>query len=79
MGVIGLFLEPTLAMANHSCIPNAAVQFIGRNALFIAENPIRAGDEIELAYTCKEDLLSMPMTVLSLSTTTIGTYKLTIM
>ncbi|KAM0471778.1 hypothetical protein ACHAPX_009171 [Trichoderma viride] len=57
LGVIGLFLEPTLAMANHSCIPNAAVQFIGRNALFIAENPIRAGDEIELAYTFYTDPL----------------------
>ncbi|KAK1246924.1 hypothetical protein MKX08_000726 [Trichoderma sp. CBMAI-0020] len=57
LGVIGLFLEPTLAMANHSCIPNAAVQFIGRNALLIAENPIRAGDEIELAYTFYADPL----------------------
>lgn len=76
MGVIGLFLEPTLAMANHSCIPNAAVQFIGRNVLLIAENPIRAGDEIELAYTCKEDPLPMSMAFLSLSTTR---YRLTIM
>lgn len=57
LGVIGLFLEPTLAMANHSCIPNAAVQFIGRNALLIAENPIRAGDEVELAYTFYTDPL----------------------
>lgn len=46
-------------MANHSCIPNAAVQFIGRNTLLIAENPIRAGDEIELAYTCKKDARPM--------------------
>ncbi|KAM0254768.1 hypothetical protein ACHAQJ_006425 [Trichoderma viride] len=58
LGVIGLFLEPTLAMANHSCIPNATVQFIGRNALLIAESPIRAGDEIELAYTFYTDPLS---------------------
>ncbi|PNP59517.1 hypothetical protein THARTR1_01007 [Trichoderma harzianum] len=57
LGVVGLFLEPTLAMANHSCIPNAAVQFIGRNALLVAENPIRAGDEIELAYTFYTDPL----------------------
>ncbi|PTB69907.1 SET domain-containing protein [Trichoderma citrinoviride] len=57
LGVVGLFLEPTLAMANHSCIPNAAVQFIGRNALLIAENPIRAGDEIEIAYTFTTDPL----------------------
>ncbi|KAL7922705.1 SET domain-containing protein [Trichoderma austrokoningii] len=58
LGVIGLFLEPTLAMANHSCLPNAAVQFIGRNALLVAENPIRAGDEIELAYTFYTDPLA---------------------
>ncbi|KAL7797764.1 SET domain-containing protein [Trichoderma afarasin] len=57
LGVVGLFLEPTLSMANHSCIPNAAVQFIGRNALLVAENPIRAGDEIELAYTFYTDPL----------------------
>lgn len=63
-------------MANHSCIPNAAVQFIGRNVFLIAENPIRAGDEIELAYTCKEDPLPMSMSFLSLSTTR---YRLTIM
>ncbi|EGR47743.1 uncharacterized protein TRIREDRAFT_63364 [Trichoderma reesei QM6a] len=57
LGVAGLYLEPTLAMANHSCIPNASVQFIGRNALLIAENPIRAGDEIEIAYTFYTDPL----------------------
>ncbi|UKZ73223.1 hypothetical protein TrVFT333_000865 [Trichoderma virens FT-333] len=57
LGVVGLFLEPTLAMANHSCIPNAAVQFIGRNTLLVAESPIRAGDEIELAYTFYTDPL----------------------
>ncbi|KAL6878610.1 SET domain-containing protein [Trichoderma novae-zelandiae] len=57
LGVVGLFLEPTLAMANHSCIPNAAIQFIGRNALLVAENPIRAGDEIEIAYTVYTDPL----------------------
>ncbi|RFU75609.1 set and mynd [Trichoderma arundinaceum] len=57
LGVVGLFLEPTLAMANHSCIPNATVQFIGRNAILIAENPIRAGEEVELAYTFYTDPL----------------------
>ncbi|KAH6604761.1 hypothetical protein Trco_006468 [Trichoderma cornu-damae] len=58
LGVVGLFLEPSLAMANHSCVPNAAVQFIGRDALLVAENPIRAGDEVELAYTFYTDPLS---------------------
>lgn len=48
---VGIFLEPTLAMANHSCIPNATVLFMGRKALLRAERPVRAGDEIEISYT----------------------------
>ncbi|KHN94462.1 MYND finger family protein [Metarhizium album ARSEF 1941] len=51
LGQVGVFLEPTLAMANHSCIPNAVVQFIGRKAVLMAERPIEAGDEIEISYT----------------------------
>ncbi|KAK7430812.1 hypothetical protein QQZ08_002601 [Neonectria magnoliae] len=51
LGQVGIFLEPTLAMANHSCIPNAMVQFIGRKAILRAETPIQAGDEIEISYT----------------------------
>lgn len=50
-GQVGIFLEPTLAMANHSCIPNAFVHFIGRGAILRAEAPIRAGDEIQISYT----------------------------
>ncbi|KAF7546941.1 hypothetical protein G7Z17_g8059 [Cylindrodendrum hubeiense] len=38
-------------MANHSCIPNAMVQFIGRKAILRAESLIQAGDEIEISYT----------------------------
>ncbi|GAB0134590.1 hypothetical protein EsDP_00002955 [Epichloe bromicola] len=48
---VGIFLEPTLAMANHSCIPNATVLFMGRKAVLRAERPVRAGDEIEISYT----------------------------
>lgn len=51
LGQVGIFLEPTLAMANHSCIPNAMVQFIGRKAILRAESPIQAGDEIQISYT----------------------------
>lgn len=51
MGQIGIFLEPTLAMANHSCVPNAIVQFENRTALLRTELPIKAGDEIEISYT----------------------------
>ena len=49
-GQAGLFLEPTLAMANHSCIPNATVDFIGREAMLRAVAPIAARDEIEISY-----------------------------
>ncbi|KKF93732.1 SET domain and MYND-type zinc finger protein 6 [Ceratocystis platani] len=45
-----VFLEPTLAMANHSCIPNATVQIEGREALLIAERPIAADEEIFISY-----------------------------
>lgn len=38
-------------MVNHSCIPNAMVQFMGRRAILRAEMPIKAGDEIEISYT----------------------------
>ncbi|KAG6011343.1 hypothetical protein E4U41_005532, partial [Claviceps citrina] len=48
---VGIFLEPTLAMANHSCVPNATLLFMGRKAVLRAERPIREGDEIEISYT----------------------------
>ncbi|KAM0564011.1 hypothetical protein ACHAPJ_000219 [Fusarium lateritium] len=51
LGQVGIFLEPKLAMANHSCIPNAMVQFVGRKAMLRAEKPINADDEIEISYT----------------------------
>ncbi|KAL5615596.1 hypothetical protein BROUX41_005635 [Berkeleyomyces rouxiae] len=50
MGDSSVFLEPTLAMANHSCVPNAVVQIEGREAVLIAERPITAGDEIFISY-----------------------------
>lgn len=46
----GIFLHPTLAMINHSCVPNAAVSFKGRQALLRAELPIKEGDEINISY-----------------------------
>ncbi|RDA83705.1 hypothetical protein CP532_1089 [Ophiocordyceps camponoti-leonardi (nom. inval.)] len=51
LGQAGIFLEPKLAMANHSCIPNALVHFVGRTAILTAERPIKCGDEIEISYT----------------------------
>ncbi|KUI62316.1 SET domain and MYND-type zinc finger protein 6 [Cytospora mali] len=49
-GQAGIFLHPTLAMINHSCIPNANVVFVKRQALLRAEAPIREGDEINISY-----------------------------
>ena len=52
-GAAGIFLDPVLAMANHSCIPNAFICFSGRNAILRAEDTIREGDEVEISYTGK--------------------------
>ncbi|KAM0188556.1 hypothetical protein ACHAPI_010490 [Fusarium lateritium] len=51
LGQVGIFLGPKLAMANHSCIPNAMVQFAGRKAILRAEKPIKLDEEIEISYT----------------------------
>lgn len=46
----GTFLDAQLAMANHSCVPNAIVAFAGRKAFLRAEQAIQAGDEITISY-----------------------------
>ncbi|KIH89592.1 set and mynd domain protein [Sporothrix brasiliensis 5110] len=46
----GLFLDATLAMANHSCLPNAVVGFFGPKTWLRATEPIKAGDEITVSY-----------------------------
>ena len=50
-GQVGVFLEPTLAMMNHSCTPNAMIEVIGRKIVLRAETPIEAGSEVEISYT----------------------------
>ncbi len=50
-GYTGGFLHETLAMGNHSCLPNAVVAFYRRKAYLRAENPIAPGDEITISYT----------------------------
>lgn len=52
-GQAGIFLHPTLAMVNHSCVPNTAVSFTGRQAILRAELPIKEGDEITISYVGK--------------------------
>ncbi|KAI1425383.1 hypothetical protein F5Y12DRAFT_784657 [Xylaria sp. FL1777] len=46
----GLFMNPALAMVNHSCTPNAFVQFIGRQAVLHAYQEIKKDEEIEISY-----------------------------
>jgi SET and MYND domain-containing protein len=49
----GLFMNPALAMVNHSCTPNAFVQFVGRQALLHAYQEIKKDEEIEISYIGK--------------------------
>lgn len=53
VGAAGVFLDVDLAMANHSCVPNAYVCFVGRTAVLRAETEIKEGDEIEISYIGK--------------------------
>ncbi|KAI5861755.1 hypothetical protein GGS23DRAFT_611342 [Durotheca rogersii] len=49
-GQSGIYVNPALAMVNHSCVPNAFVQFTGRAALLRAYRDIAEGEEIEISY-----------------------------
>ncbi|RYP81968.1 hypothetical protein DL770_005729 [Monosporascus sp. CRB-9-2] len=49
-GESGLLLHPALAMVNHSCMPNAFVQFVGRRAILRAYRAIEEGEEVEISY-----------------------------
>ncbi|KAI8632248.1 SET domain-containing protein [Xylariaceae sp. FL1651] len=50
VGQTGLFMNPALAMVNHSCIPNAFVQFVGRQAVLHAYEEIKKDEEVEISY-----------------------------
>ncbi|KAI1203900.1 hypothetical protein F5X97DRAFT_317919 [Nemania serpens] len=50
LGQTGLFMNPALAMANHSCTPNAFVQFVGRKAVLHAYQQIEKDEEVEISY-----------------------------
>ncbi|RWA08854.1 hypothetical protein EKO27_g6251 [Xylaria grammica] len=50
VGQTGLFMNPHLAMVNHSCIPNAFVQFISRQAVLHAYREINKDEEVEISY-----------------------------
>ncbi|OQR85016.1 SET and MYND domain-containing protein 4 [Achlya hypogyna] len=44
----GLF--PAMAMCNHSCQPNASVQFVGQTLRLVATRAVAQGDEIAISY-----------------------------
>ncbi|KAH8160330.1 hypothetical protein CIB48_g7911 [Xylaria polymorpha] len=46
----GLFMNSALAMVNHSCTPNAFVQFVGRKSVLHAYQEIGKDEEIEISY-----------------------------
>ncbi|KAI1767580.1 hypothetical protein GGR53DRAFT_99909 [Hypoxylon sp. FL1150] len=46
----GLYTNAALAMINHSCVPNAFVDFVGRTAILHAKRAIKEGEEIEISY-----------------------------
>ncbi|KAI5923334.1 hypothetical protein F4810DRAFT_217736 [Camillea tinctor] len=50
LGETGMFLNPALAMVNHSCVPNAFVQFSGRKAILHANQEIAKDEEITISY-----------------------------
>lgn len=49
----GLFMNSALAMVNHSCTPNAFVQFVGRKSVLHAYQEIGKDEEIEISYIGK--------------------------
>ncbi|KAH6854556.1 hypothetical protein B0I37DRAFT_301608, partial [Chaetomium sp. MPI-CAGE-AT-0009] len=49
-GMTGIFLDATLAMVNHSCVPNAFIGFDKRTAVLRTERPIQEGEEITISY-----------------------------
>ncbi|SPO04254.1 uncharacterized protein DNG_06937 [Cephalotrichum gorgonifer] len=46
-----VFLDTSLAMANHSCVPNASVHIYGRTAILVSDRAIAKDEEITISYT----------------------------
>jgi hypothetical protein len=56
---VGLCFEPILALANHSCSPNAVVVFNGRSVALRALESIGEGEQVFISYiTATEDRTS---------------------
>lgn len=60
-GYNAVFLDGGLAMANHSCIPNASAHIHGRKAVLVSERAIAAGEEVTISYTGISPLSPIPV------------------
>ncbi|PKS11806.1 hypothetical protein jhhlp_001099 [Lomentospora prolificans] len=49
LGYDAVFLDGGLAMANHSCMPNASAHIYGRTAILVADEPIGADEETNVS------------------------------
>lgn len=52
---VGLCFEPAMAIANHSCEPNACVNFYGRTISLVAFSPIEENEQIYISYIDPDD------------------------
>lgn len=59
---VGLCFEPALALANHSCTPNAFVSFDGRRVTLRALQPIVKGEEVFISYVGQFSAAGWPVT-----------------
>jgi SET domain-containing protein len=51
----GLLFDPVLAMANHSCDPNAEIECGGRTVQLVALREIQEGEEVFISYIDEDD------------------------
>lgn len=58
---IGIGFDPLLGMANHSCAPNASLEFDGRCAVLTALKHIEEGEEITISYIGQSSLPRLPI------------------
>ena len=49
--VVGIILDPLVAVMNHSCDPNASYVLEGANIRVRSLRPIKVGEEVTIAYT----------------------------
>lgn len=75
---IGIGFDPLLGMANHSCAPNASLEFDGRCAVLTALKHIEEGEEITISYIGQSSLPRLPTCLTQTSLPSAEKLKLTI-